>query len=265
MNSKSFVKLTNVIGIITIILLVYLVFVFISAEMFGFKVFSENLAGNFYMYIVGLLSLMVGTLIINVMFNLTRIAEKHNLDTFKEQKSLSKYLKWVFFASFPIILGLLYFSNYLSVKNRETQIVQSVQSLIQYNSEKTDQLSNYTFDKRWINETKRNLELLSKTDKNFANITLIVKDSIDNSSLFLGFKATTNVDNNPNKLFKENYIVETSKDEREYLERVFNKNINEHFYKNIDGNYELFYPLIMDNRKVVLYFSNYQNISKVGS
>jgi hypothetical protein len=80
MNNKALVRLSNIIGIISILLLVYWVFVFISIQVFGFKVFRENLTETFYLSVLGILALMFGALIINVMFNLTRIAEKLNQD-----------------------------------------------------------------------------------------------------------------------------------------------------------------------------------------
>jgi hypothetical protein len=80
MNNKTLVRLSNIIGIVSIILLVYWVFVFVSIEVFGLKVFRENMTETFYLSVVGILALMLGALIINVMFNLTRIAEKHYQD-----------------------------------------------------------------------------------------------------------------------------------------------------------------------------------------
>ena len=78
MNLKTLVKLSNIIGTISIILLIYWVFTFVSIQVFGLRVFRENMTETFYMSVLGILALMSGALIINVMFNLTRIAEKHN-------------------------------------------------------------------------------------------------------------------------------------------------------------------------------------------
>lgn len=90
MNYKTLVKLSNIIGIISIILLVYWVFVFISMTVFGLKIFRENITETFYLSVVGVLALMLGSLIINVMFNLTRIAEKHNQDELSVPKQVNK-------------------------------------------------------------------------------------------------------------------------------------------------------------------------------
>src|SRR5688572_22020421 len=103
MNLKILVKLSNIVALIAILLLIYWVFVFISVEVFGFKVFRENLSQTFAMSVLGIFVLMAGSLMINVMFNLTRIAEKHNKDEIVEAKAVSKNLGWVFLLSFPLI------------------------------------------------------------------------------------------------------------------------------------------------------------------
>ena len=92
MDNRSLVRLSNIIGIIAIILLVYWVFVFISITVFGLKVFKENITETFYLSVVGILALMFGSLIINVMFNLTRIAEKHNLDAINSKSNKLSHL-----------------------------------------------------------------------------------------------------------------------------------------------------------------------------
>ena len=43
MNPKKLVKISNTIGAISIVLLIYWVFVFITIEVFGLKVFKENI------------------------------------------------------------------------------------------------------------------------------------------------------------------------------------------------------------------------------
>ena len=114
MNNKSLVKLSNIIGIASIILLVYWIFIFISITVFGLKIFRENITETFYLSVVGILALMTGSLIINIMFNLTRIAEKHNQDDINVSKRRSKILGIIFGLSFPLVFGLLFGGDYLT-------------------------------------------------------------------------------------------------------------------------------------------------------
>lgn len=118
MNPKTLVKISNAIGVISIILLIYWVFTFISIQVFGLKVFRENITESFYFSIVGILALMTGALIINLMFNLSRIAEKHNDDK-SLNKKISKRILIFFILSFPLIFGGLFAGDHLTSKRKK--------------------------------------------------------------------------------------------------------------------------------------------------
>lgn len=266
MNYKRLVKLSNIIGISSIILLVYWVFIFISITVFGFKVFRENITETFYLSIVGILSLMFGALIINIMFNLTRIAEKPNHDNNIPAKTTSKKFGLLFGLSFPLIFALLYGGDYLTSLKKEKVLVASAQSILESNQYKSNKLLDYTFDKKWIFETQETLELYSNIDESFPAISVIVSDTVAGSQVFLGFRRADFIDLNDTIVPKKKSFIEiTSKEEREYLKKVFFKNYKEvHFTAN-DGKYELFYPFAKDGKKVVLHFSESQRYGKIGS
>ena len=267
MEPKKLVKLSNIIGIISIILLIYWVFIFTTVEVFGLKVFRENITETFYMSILGILSLMLGALIINIMFNLTRIAQKHNNDS-TWIKNKNRNIKWIYpIASFPIIFGLLFGGDYLSTKKKEGLLIQSAKSIINDHSIKTKKLLNYSFTKEWFEETKDILFILSKTDKYFPNISVIVKDSIDESQLFLEFQQYYEYVNAEDTLMpqKKNFIMETTKQERDYLNDVFDNQSQKIRFSAHDGKYQLYYPYVNDNKIIVLYFSDYITYGKIGS
>ena len=159
MNNKVLVRLSNIIGITSILLLVYWVFIFISIQIFGFKVFRENLTETFYLSVLGILALMFGALIINVMFNLTRIAGKHNQDSIDIPKQTSKNIGLLFGLSFPLIFGLLFGGDYLSSRKKEKMLVASAKSIIDNSLDKSNKLVNYSFDEKWIIETDNTLDL----------------------------------------------------------------------------------------------------------
>ena len=83
------------------------------------------------MSVLGIFSLMAGSLMINVMFNLTRIAEKHNKDEVIEAKAISKNLGWAFLLSFPLIFGLLFGGDYLTSKKKEAMLIDSAKSVVE--------------------------------------------------------------------------------------------------------------------------------------
>ena len=265
MNLKKLVKLSNIVASIAITLLVYWVFIFISTEVFGFKIFRQRMSETFAMSILGLFALMGGSLIINVMFNLTRIAEKHNQDLIAEGKAFSKNAIWGIILSFPLIFGLLFAGNQWTIKKKESMLIDSAKSVVEKYPQKVDGLLNYKFDESWLIETDNTLDLMRKTDKNFPSVLVIVKDSIDNSEVFLGFRdynKSTEVNYQPNK---QRFILETTKPERDYLNKVFNENYNEIRFSAEDGNYQLYYPYSKDGKRVVLYFSDFQRYGKMGS
>ena len=76
MNAKKLVKATNIVGMVAVTLLVYWVFALILIQVFGLKVFREHITEIFLMSILGIFAVMGGTLMLNIMLNLTRIAER---------------------------------------------------------------------------------------------------------------------------------------------------------------------------------------------
>lgn len=117
MNPKKLVKLSNIIGIISIVLLIYWVFTFTSIQVFGLKVFRKNITETFYMSVLGILALMAGALMINIMFNLTQIAQKQQSNDSKLLKN--KKIGWLFLISFPILFLFLLGDDYLTSQKKE--------------------------------------------------------------------------------------------------------------------------------------------------
>ena len=228
MNDKKLVKLSNIIGFSSIILLIYWVFIFIAITVFELKVFRENLTDTFYLSVFGILALMFGALIINIMFNLTRIAEKHNNDKINQTKKSSKRLIGLFILSFPILFAFLYCGDYLTSRKREKMLISSAQSIIESENKKSENLINYSFDKEWIIETADILNFYSSIDTHFPHVSVIVVDTLDNSTIFLGFHASAGISKNDTILpRKVNYIKNTTKEERGYLDEIFFENRDE--------------------------------------
>lgn len=265
MNLKKLVKLSNIVALIASVLLIYWVFVFISTQVFGFKIFREKISETFAMSILGLLALMGGSLIINVMFNLTRIAERHNRDEITNANFISKRLGWGFLLTFPIIFGFLFIGNYLTLQKKETLLINSAKSVVEKYPQKADILLNYQFDENWLTGMNDTLDMFRKTDKNFPEVLVIVKDSIDNDEVFLGFRNYTKTTDAQYQKTKRDFIFNTGKAERDYLNKVFDENYSEIKFSASDGKYELFYPVSKDGKKMVLYFSDFQRYGKLGS
>ena len=266
MKAKQIVRWSNWIGIISISLLLYWVFIFLLLQVFELKVFQENITQTFYASIGGILALMAGALMVSIMFNLSRIADKHNGDEniTTSATNYSKVLGLAFLLSFPIIAGLLFFGDHRTKELKRQRLISAAQSLIEANQNDMRHLLDYRFEVDWVNETTNILSLLSKTDRNFPSVHLIIEDEIRNTPSFLGFYHYQHKYKDSLKLQKENFIHPTTKEERSYLKRVLKGN-NEPRYSASDGKYELFQPFEYNGKRAVLYFSEWQNYGKIGS
>ncbi len=269
MNLKTLVKLSNIVALVSIVLLIYWVFIFVSTEVFGFKIFRENISQTFAMSVLGILALMGGSLMINVMFNLTRIAQKHNQDEVAaDSKGFSKQLILAFALSFPVIFGLLFTGDYLTSVKKENMLVQSAQSIIERNAVRTDALVNYEVSDGWLAATSATLNFFEQTERNFPHVSVIVKDNVDDAPVFLAFQDYNTQKNDSGEVIeptKRQYLMATTKPERDYLNKVFDEGFSEKRFSASDGKYELFFPYFKDGRRIVLYFSDYQRYGKMGS
>lgn len=263
MNAKKIVTLSNIIGIISIFLLIYWIFIFVSIEVFGLKVFRENMTQTFYLSVLGILALMFGALILNIMFNLTRIAQKHNNDQEAPVKKRSKVMVIAFIASFPVIFALLFAGDLLTSIKKEKMLIKSAASIISNNNQKVSVLADYQFDKEWVEDTKNILNYMAKIDRNYRSVSVIVQDQIDGSQVFLEFgRRYYNLDK---ELNKTDFIFVSSLEEREYLKKVFSGKEKKELFSSYDGNYKLFYPYFIGDKVIVLYFSDRQSYGKIGS
>lgn len=265
MNSKSLVRFSNIVGIIAIIFLLYWVFAFTSITVLGLKVFKENMTETFFMSIGGILALMLGSLMINVMFNLTRIADRHNLDdATNSSKSIRKAALFIAFG-FPVVFAALYIGDLTTTSRKERMLVASAESIIQNDESKALQLANYSFTKPWLRNMDDIIDLYTSTDSHFPYVAVIVPDTLAKTKVFLTFHDFYQRDDDTTLPDRRDYIMPTTQEEREYLTDVLRGNSSDYRFSASDGRYQLFYPYIKNGKRIVLYFSDYQRYGKVGS
>ncbi|HNZ26060.1 MAG TPA: hypothetical protein PLG34_01015 [Spirochaetota bacterium] len=267
MNKEKIVKICNIIALISIILLIYWVFIFINITVFGFKVFKENITQSFYLSILGILSLLIGTLIINIMLNLTRIADYISNKNNEIKKTINKKFIGIFIVTFPIIFSLLFLGDIMTANKKKQFIINAGNNIRANYKDEISQLMNYEFDKKYISAATEILGYLSKSDESIKRIQLIINDNYNDDSVYLifGNNYFTNDDKNINDINKVDYIFKCSSDEKKYLREIFNdKKVNIRFSK-YDGKYELYYPIEYNNKIIILYFTDYQEYGKFGS
>ncbi|MCL5078562.1 peptidase [Neisseria perflava] len=284
MNAKKLVKATNIVGMVAVVLLVYWVFVLILSNVFGLKVFREYITEIFLMSILGIFAVMAGALILNIMLNLTRIAERGQ----EEESKGGRKTLYLLLAVFPVLAALLFGGNYLTVQKKRQILTQSLERIVKDNPSQINALADYRFDFAYIKKAALILELMSKEDSAFKAATVIVPDTIGNKQVYLAFSADSQlsgideqapnaqgvgdnngfvVTRNGNKetISKTQYLYAPNLSEREYLKRIFVGQTNEIRYEVKDGNYSLCHPYRQNGKTIVLCFSDYQQYGKIGS
>ena len=260
MNTDAIIKWTNRIALFAITLLVYWVFIFISITVFDFKIFRENITETFHLSILGILALLSGAIVVNIMFNLTKISEAVGQSSSGVPQKKFGGVFIGFLVGFPVVFGLLFIGDMHSSLKKENAIKQSAVSLVGENQQILEQFSEYSFERTWIKQTSNSLKLLEKIDESFPSVDLIVQDKIEGKSVFLLF-STYYYDNDKGKV---NYLYSCSSEERAYLASVFKGKLDSKFSSS-DGHYELYYPVKIGSKIVVLYLSESQRYGKIGS
>lgn len=289
MDTKLLVKISNIIGLTSILLLIYWVFTFSLINIFGLKIFRQHLTESFFMSILGILALMAGALMLNIMLNLTRIAERGS------EPLINKTPKKTIFTCliiFPIIACILFGGNYLTTQKKQDILVQSAENMIRSEKNRFQQLVNYQFDEPYIMKTTQDLDFLAVLDSAFTDVQVIVPDTIQGNQVYLNFsryprtlsdsesddpvviatQAANEVNMNaPSKekqkisLDKKKYVKQLSLAEKEYLKSVFEQKNKAIKFEAEDGYYQLYYPYTDKGKTIVLYFSDRQRYGKLGS
>ena len=270
MKTNKIVTLTNRVALISILVLIYWVFVFTCITVFEFKIFRENITEAFYLSILGILALLGGAMIVNVMLNLTAISEtlRGASDTSTVAATPQKSRKWgrlVFVLSFPLIFGLLYAGDLRTTPLRKHVLIDAAQYLLDEKQDILTQFVPYQFSATYIAAIQPGLRMLEKSDENFPTISILVADTIDREQVFLRFRRHYLDEDELENVEKLDYIYPCSKEERLYLQNVFGGQEIPYRFSAHDGFYELYYPIEVNAQKFVLYFTDRQEYGKYGS
>ncbi len=264
MELKKLVKISNIIGLISILLLMYWVFSFVLIEVFGLKVFREHMTGMFGLSILGILALMAGALMLNIMANLTRIAERGQQATVAGGKKLIYGVLLVF----PLLAAILFGGNYLTIQKKQRLLEHSAQSLIQDNQQQVAWLADYRFTPDQFQTAKEILTLLNNQDSSFTQVSLIVPDKINGKPVLLNLSLNqlNYLEDKAQSLGKSDFLYATDLVEREYLNTAFRQQANASRFDQANGHYVLLYPYQKNGKTVgVLRLSDYQAYGKLGS
>ncbi len=151
MNHKQLVKATNLIAILGILGLMYWVFGFILIQVFGLKVFEKNLTEMFGFSILGILAVLAGSLILNIMLNLTRIAEqKENPITARAPLTDNSHTgRFIVLgvAMFGVIASGLFWGDHVTSQRKFTLMQTSANQVVEKYHDSLAFLGEYRFEK----------------------------------------------------------------------------------------------------------------------
>jgi len=265
MDKNKIIKLTNGISIVTIVLLIYWVFTFVTIRVFGLKVFKENISEIFYFSIFGILSLLAGAVIVNVMLNLTKISEtisgEYSNRELIKNSSKKAYLA-IFFLLFPLILFFLYLGDSYSSGAKEKHLVKSAEYIVNNNRSMLNEFAEFSIDSSRMANISENLAILSRESESFPIIDILYLHNIKGKEVFLKMRQYFYW--HPDFSVKD-LIFSCSMIEKKYLKEVFAGKKESHYFSAADGRYELYYPVKTKKGIFVLYCTDHQNYGKLGS
>jgi hypothetical protein len=266
MNHDRLISLTNKVAIYATIALFYWVFAFLIITAFDLKIFREHMTEIFYLSVLGIFAILGGAIVLNVMSNLSKISA-----AVSEGRGQSAPVKKSFrtttiavVLSFVLVCVILFTGNLFSAEKKKNMLVASAQSLVSENRAQLAVLASYQFSKEYVKTAEKTLTVIKKIDKFFPEAVLIVPDVAEGKKVFLGFRGQAGYEKDK-ELEKHMFIYSASHEERLYLEEVFTGQQKKYKFSYRKGNYELYFPVQIDGKSVVLYFSDYQRYGKFGS
>lgn len=264
-NRDKIITLTNRVALVAMILLLYWVFIFIAITVFDFKVFKENITETFYLSVIGILALLAGAVIVNVMFNLTKISEVLSGESKKEgaqSRPSKKVFLYAGLLSFPLIFALLYWGDLETLAAKENYLVDSAKYIVKNNGKALEGMAEFALDSSYFAYTQSALALLSNEIEDFPSVSIILQNEVGDKPVVLNI---TRYSNWSVKSSIDDYIFSCSVEEKEYLLSIFNGENASPRFSAADGDYELYYPVNLKDKKVVLYCTDNQRYGKLGS
>lgn len=264
------VKITNRLAIIAACALVYWTFTFITIQVFDLKIFRENLSETFALSVLGILSVMAGALIINMMMNLTKISEAlasrgGDSAPIIEAKSVGIKGLVLLMASFPLIFGGLFLGDYLTAQKKKNMLILSAKKMVAEQSSSMKAMSAYEFNWDYIQQTANMLDVLHKSDPSFRRLSLILPEKVNEAEVFISIYAKAGGFSRDQPPQKGEYVFASSEEDRSYLRGVFVEGKRDYKFMADRGNYALYYPVEIDGKVIVLYYSDFQQYGKFGS
>lgn len=276
MNPKTLVKWSNRIGIFAIIALIYWVFVFIIIQVFGLRIFRHNLSEIFIFSVLGILAVMAGCLMLNIMLNLTQIANRESIETHEKSP---KRIIIALVAVFPILAGLLFFGNYANNQKKQSLMIDAVSQISSNANQSIAQVTQHHLANLTLEQLKtitNSLKSLQSFSPAVSDVSFIVPISQEQQTTYVSFHADSIYQFTSYKDEKEldtqqpidkgKLIRYFDKHQQAYLQSVFLENNQQPYFDAKDGRFELWYPYVVNGKVIGVYHAtDYMQYGKLGS
>ena len=253
MNPKQLVKLTNTVGIVSFVLLIYWIFVFILVQVFNLKIFRQHLSEIFALSITGIIALMAGALMLNIMF---------------------KKIIVLMILMFPVLAGVLFAGNHLSLQRREQALQQAGQALVQQNVRGIQAAAQYRFTPEYIRQTSDYLKVVEQANTSFQRAVIIVPDEVDGNRVYLRIASDSGASDAVKSaaseaappLDKRNFLYRAETFEHDYLHNTFANHLTQPYFAQRENNYFLYLPQQHNGKTTaILLLTDYYPYGKFGS
>lgn len=267
MKNQTIVQWCNRLAMLAILALLYWVLLFSVNEVFDLRILRERSTTAFGFVVLGILALLAGSLMLNIMFNLTRIAERVEhaalAPASASESKRSSPRRWLlgFTALTTLSVALMFAGDARTRMLKKDLMLQTAQAISSQNQAALRQFAQQELTANSVNPLAQQLELVRKSTEFVNEVYVLRPEKIlgqDNivaiehelppedkkpfSSLDLAFKAT--------------------QQQRTYLNAAFAGQTDAPLYVSRGGRYWLLYPVRLDNKVLVLFLSDEQAYGK---
>ncbi|MFK4753771.1 hypothetical protein [Oceanobacter antarcticus] len=125
----------------------------------------------FLLSILGIFAILSGAIILNIMFNLTAIADGRDIEK-RENIPSGKKTIYMFLSSLVAIFIFLYAGDLATSKKKEKYLVSSAAELLEEQKDIIGRLSRYSFSREYIESASQDIKVLSKVEEKFPRLRL---------------------------------------------------------------------------------------------
>lgn len=234
MIREKIISMTSKLSFILVVVFVYWMFISISHELLGLRVFDYDwYATGYYTVSGGILALLAVSIIINILFTLTKPGK-------------NKIYLVLFIFSFPMVVGLVYLLDLGKPYIMREVLLHSAKKMVTKNQEIIEGLGEYRYDLSYlwsVQDLTKNLD--EHTD---LHVALIVEDEEDDVLLVIGER-----DKMEELPEKSDLIPSFPEEQYQYLRDVFKgQNSGYWFASRWNTIFVLNYPVKTKNGIIVL-------------